>query len=150
MLEQRYDVGDVAHRERLTGTTIFSFADGTEQLLLFHLGAQSAPHGTDAEAGEAIGAPESLGEVVRRRRREAKLSLRELGRRADLSPSFLSQLERGAAEPSIASLLRIAAVPRDPARRRPGSAGRRGTGRRAGGPRRGAPDGRRAGLGPGP
>lgn len=108
-LEQRYDVGDVAHRERLTGTTIFSFADGTEQLLLYHLGAQSAPHGTDAEAGEAIGAPESLGEVVRRRRREAKLSLRELGRRADLSPSFLSQLERGAAEPSIASLLRIAA-----------------------------------------
>ncbi|MEI7744129.1 MAG: cupin domain-containing protein [Chloroflexota bacterium] len=37
-----------------------------------------------------------------------RLSLRELGRQVDLSPSFLSEVERGIVDPSISALKRIA------------------------------------------
>jgi transcriptional regulator with XRE-family HTH domain len=50
-----------------------------------------------------------LGQTVRRLRRAAGLSVRMLGRRTGFSASFMSQVERGLASPSIASLERIAA-----------------------------------------
>jgi len=59
------------------------------------------PAGTDDAA-------RALGSRVRALRREQMLTLKELGRRADLSHPFLSQLERGLARPSVGSLDRIA------------------------------------------
>jgi len=49
-----------------------------------------------------------LGATVRSMRREQGLTLKELGRRAELSHPFLSQLERGLARPSVESMQRIA------------------------------------------
>jgi transcriptional regulator with XRE-family HTH domain len=48
-----------------------------------------------------------LGQRLRSRRQEMGLSLRELAQRVDLTASFLSQIERDLASPSIESLRRI-------------------------------------------
>jgi transcriptional regulator with XRE-family HTH domain len=57
--------------------------------------------GTEAAAA-------ALGARVRALRRERGLTLKELGRAAELSHPFLSQLERGLARPSVSSVERIA------------------------------------------
>jgi transcriptional regulator with XRE-family HTH domain len=49
-----------------------------------------------------------LGRTVRRLREERSLSLKQLAERALVSESFISQVERGVANPSVASLRRIA------------------------------------------
>src|SRR5262245_20155675 len=49
-----------------------------------------------------------VGERLRELRRFRRCTLREIAERADLSESFLSQVERGRASASIASLRRIA------------------------------------------
>jgi transcriptional regulator with XRE-family HTH domain len=49
-----------------------------------------------------------MGLRIKERRREVGLSLRKLAERADLTASFLSQVERGQASTSIGSLRRIA------------------------------------------
>ena len=49
-----------------------------------------------------------LGERVRTRRLEMGLSLRDLAAKVGLTASFLSQLERGQASPSLSSLRRLA------------------------------------------
>jgi len=51
-----------------------------------------------------------IGSRLRRLRMERGLSLREAGRRAGLSTSFLSAVERGAAAASLASLQRLTAA----------------------------------------
>lgn len=48
-----------------------------------------------------------LGGRIRAYREEAGVSLRELARRLDVSPSLLSQIERGLAQPSVSSLYAI-------------------------------------------
>ncbi|MFT4043571.1 MAG: XRE family transcriptional regulator [Gordonia sp. (in: high G+C Gram-positive bacteria)] len=53
-------------------------------------------------------AQESLGSEIRRRRKELDLTLAVVARRAGISHSFLSQLERGYARPSMLTLERIA------------------------------------------
>lgn len=50
----------------------------------------------------------ALGREIRSRRLTTGISLRELARKTDLSPSFISQLERGLARPRITSLHRVA------------------------------------------
>ena len=50
----------------------------------------------------------ALGRQIRGHRVRAGLSLKELAAQSDLSPSFLSQLERGLARPRITSLHRVA------------------------------------------
>lgn len=52
----------------------------------------------------------SLGARVRSLRRERGLTLKALGAQAGLSHPFLSQLERGLARPSLASIERIASA----------------------------------------
>lgn len=52
----------------------------------------------------------TIGEKLKTLRESQKLSLRELGDKAGLSASFLSQLELGQVSPSIASLENIANV----------------------------------------
>jgi transcriptional regulator with XRE-family HTH domain len=49
-----------------------------------------------------------IGLRIKERRDSLGISLRELARRADLTAAFLSQVERGQANPSIGSLRRIA------------------------------------------
>ena len=45
-----------------------------------------------------------LGSTIRRLREERNLSLKEVAMRSDLTPSFLSQVERNLTSPSVASL----------------------------------------------
>src|SRR3546814_20385706 len=52
--------------------------------------------------------PDGFGSALRRRRIEAGLTLRDLAARVDLSPSFLSQVERDITRPRLATLQRIA------------------------------------------
>jgi transcriptional regulator with XRE-family HTH domain len=107
--EQRYRLGDVEHHESLTGATILEFAGDGTRLLLFHLGAASQAFATsEPPEAPAAGAPAPPGERFRLRRRALGISLRALGERTGLSASFLSQIERGVAEPSVGSLVRIA------------------------------------------
>jgi transcriptional regulator with XRE-family HTH domain len=48
-----------------------------------------------------------VGERLRRLRREQGLTLEQLASRTSLSPSFLSQVERGVSQPSISSLTTV-------------------------------------------
>ncbi len=50
----------------------------------------------------------NIGQRIRDRRQEMGLSVRELGRRTELTASFLSQVELGQANTSISSLRKIA------------------------------------------
>ena len=127
-MQQSYRLVGREHRETLTGCCMLR-VDGTEwTLLLFDLGsvtgsvaaADGAGSGEVVEAGEAVGdrrpdveqgaSPEeaSLGEKIKALRTQRGMSLRALADRARLSPGFLSQVERDLADPSVASLLRIA------------------------------------------
>lgn len=51
-----------------------------------------------------------LGNKIREKRKDVGITLRELATRTDLTPSFLSQIERDLAVPSITSLRKIAGV----------------------------------------
>jgi transcriptional regulator with XRE-family HTH domain len=48
--------------------------------------------------------PFDVGERIRKRRADLKLSVRELARRLEVSPSLISQIERGKASPSVGTL----------------------------------------------
>ena len=49
-----------------------------------------------------------FGERLRDARQQAGMSLRELARESDVSPSFISQIENGKAQPSVATIYGIA------------------------------------------
>ncbi len=51
-----------------------------------------------------------LGQSIRSVREQRGLSLRELARRVDVSPSFISQIELGKANPSVGTLYSIVSV----------------------------------------
>jgi transcriptional regulator with XRE-family HTH domain len=82
--------------------------------------------GTGKATGEAAKAPapspeagtrdpaHELGQRMRDVRRKKKMTLRDAALAADVSESFLSQVERGLANPSVASLRRIADAMREP------------------------------------
>ncbi|GAA2635432.1 helix-turn-helix domain-containing protein [Paractinoplanes durhamensis] len=57
---------------------------------------------------DAAGFERKLGTYIRELRLERKVSLRSLAADSGVSVSFLSQVERGEASPSIATLMRIA------------------------------------------
>jgi len=52
----------------------------------------------------------SLGAKIRQQRKTQHLTLTELAERCEISPSFLSQIERNQANPSVATLHKIAEV----------------------------------------
>jgi len=56
----------------------------------------------------------TLGARLRRQRQELGLTIHDVARRAGLTESFISQLERNRVNPSVASLQRIAGVLRTP------------------------------------
>jgi len=51
---------------------------------------------------------DNLGERIRDERRKRNLTLEQLSQKTELSKSFLSQVERGVAQPSVSSLKKIA------------------------------------------
>jgi transcriptional regulator with XRE-family HTH domain len=53
---------------------------------------------------------EVLGELIRKQRPQAELTLRELAERANVSNPYLSQIERGLHEPSVRVIKAIAAA----------------------------------------
>ena len=54
--------------------------------------------------------PVRLGAAIRATREEQGLSLRELARRVEVSPSFVSQIELGKANPSVGTLYALVSV----------------------------------------
>lgn len=124
LLHQTYSFGDVPRRELMTGSAVFVVEDGDLRMAMLHLGTASESEAPSeladlpTEASDlyaALSAPPSAGptapspgSAVRRLRRQADRSLRTLAREANVSPGFLSQIERGLADPSMASLTRIA------------------------------------------
>jgi transcriptional regulator with XRE-family HTH domain len=62
--------------------------------------SHTSPHEPTADEPPQWGR-DALGDFIRRQRRLAELSQRELARLADLSDAYLSQLERGLHEPSV-------------------------------------------------
>jgi transcriptional regulator with XRE-family HTH domain len=64
----------------------------------------------DPETTERVIAEKRIGERIRRLRLRKSMGLVELGKRAGLSASFLSQLETGRVVPTIRNLTRIAMV----------------------------------------
>lgn len=60
---------------------------------------------TDAAARRQL---EVLGELIRKQRQQAELTLRDLAERANVSNPYLSQIERGLHEPSVRVLKAIA------------------------------------------
>lgn len=70
--------------------------------------ATEARSGTTAAAGTTATLEVDLGARIRTRRLARRATLRELAAQAAVTESFLSQVERGVASPSIASVQRIA------------------------------------------
>ena len=69
----------------------------------------STPGGTDwTQATGGVSNEPDLGSTIRRLREERNLSLKEVASRSDLTPSFLSQVERNLTSPSVASLRKVA------------------------------------------
>ena len=64
-----------------------------------------------AEAVARVVRPDypQIGERLRLRRQEQGLSLRDLAERVGVSPSLISQIERGRANPSVSTLYAIVA-----------------------------------------
>ncbi len=54
--------------------------------------------------------PVQLGQAIRAAREQRGLSLRELARRVNVSPSFVSQIELGKANPSVGTLYSLVSV----------------------------------------
>jgi transcriptional regulator with XRE-family HTH domain len=52
----------------------------------------------------------TLGQKIKELREAAGLGLRELARRADVSPSYLSEIEAGESEPTASKIQRISAA----------------------------------------
>ena len=66
---------------------------------------------SDEHIGRTDGAGhQHPGERIRTARRQQKLSLRELARRAELTPSHVSKIERGVTNPSVGALWKISDV----------------------------------------
>ena len=60
------------------------------------------------KASGATGLPRGLGARLRSAREHAQISLRELARRVSVSPSLVSQIERGGVKPSVGTLYSMA------------------------------------------
>jgi transcriptional regulator with XRE-family HTH domain len=85
------------------------------QWLLFHQGAPAEPRQAARAKAEAatpaqdVDHTSTASSAIRDRREGLGLSLRQLAARVELSPGYLSQVERGLAAPSVSTLRRIVA-----------------------------------------
>lgn len=132
--DQRYCLGEREHFERLTGLCIVRVSQTRWQLLTYHLGgstydatdldvisAKSSPLAAIETIGHSDG---TLGERVRSRRNQLSLSLREVAKRAGVSASLVSQVERSLTDPGVHAMTRIAAALDVPISKLIGEAGR--------------------------
>src|SRR6266568_1811848 len=71
-----------------------------------HRSPVEAPGGVQVQKDTA--SEPDLGATIRRLRESRQLSLKEVAMRSDLTPSFLSQVERNLTSPSVASLRKVA------------------------------------------
>jgi transcriptional regulator with XRE-family HTH domain len=71
---------------------------------------RSAPAESHASADGKGDVGRSLGPMIRRNRQRQQLTLQQLAGRADLSVSYISQVERNLLTPTVASLKRIASA----------------------------------------
>ena len=108
-MRQRYRLDGQVKRESLTGCVVFRLDPSGARVSLYHLG------GAGSVASPPVRTPsvaEDMGPALRDELQPPAhargLSLRALARRTGLSASFLSQVERGRADPSVSSLARIA------------------------------------------
>ena len=77
-------------------------------------GSDEAKLDTSPENDNDASAALELGQRIRQVRQKKGMTLREAAEAAGVSESFLSQVERGLANPSVASLRRIADATREP------------------------------------
>ena len=70
--------------------------------------SESLPHGSSSAGTDETMIEQQLGATIRELRLSRNTSLRTLAAQAGVSVSFLSQVERSEASPSIATLMRIA------------------------------------------
>jgi len=68
----------------------------------------SPPRRPKAKITSPKGAPRGLGARLRSAREQTEISLRELARRVGVSPSLVSQIERGSVKPSVGTLYSMA------------------------------------------
>jgi transcriptional regulator with XRE-family HTH domain len=71
-------------------------------------GDRPAPAALPAEAVATLGHMDRLGARLKELRKHAGLSLRELARQAEVSPSLVSQIENGKSRPSVSTLYTFA------------------------------------------
>jgi transcriptional regulator with XRE-family HTH domain len=120
LLHQTYRLAGSPRTESMSGSALF-MVDGERLLLrMLHLGTAAAtsaelldsrpPSDLDSLALEAQGTPDPPGGTIRRLRKNAQMSVRALAKEAGLSPGFLSQIERGLADPSVQSMRKLASV----------------------------------------
>ena len=64
--------------------------------------------GAEADGANGLSENEALGEQIRARRTELGLGLRELARATGLSATFIGNLERGRANPTLETLRKVA------------------------------------------
>ena len=116
-LRQSYALDGQALRQTMTGCMLFRFDGDVPMLRVLHFGlADDSATGQDgdepprprSQAAEGPSPAPTLGDELRRRRAATGLTLRGLAERTGLSASFLSQVERSIADPSVGSLRRIA------------------------------------------
>jgi transcriptional regulator with XRE-family HTH domain len=74
------------------------------------MNAQSERSGVDARSPQPVQSRLDIGARIRKIRKERGLSIAELARGANLSPSFISQAERDMTMPSVRTLNRLAEV----------------------------------------
>jgi transcriptional regulator with XRE-family HTH domain len=72
--------------------------------------ASAAPETVVAATDERGDVGRSLGPMIRRTRKRHELTLQQLADRADLSVSYISQIERNLLTPTVATLKRIASA----------------------------------------
>jgi transcriptional regulator with XRE-family HTH domain len=70
--------------------------------------AEKEPVGSAAPSVAEVTVPATLGARIRHERQAAGLTVRKLAARIEVSPSLISQIERGRATPSVATLWAIA------------------------------------------
>ncbi len=67
-----------------------------------------SPRRPSADEGTSVRPEESIAEILRRRRKEAHLTLQELAERCKLASSTLSKIENGQMSPTYETIIRVA------------------------------------------
>jgi len=110
--ERGYTLQDLARRANLSLSYLSEIERGSKRPSLKTIdklaGALNVAK-TQLIEGDITDAGLSLGDKIRLMRAEKSLSLQELSQKAEISLSYLSEIERGAVYPALSTLRRVAA-----------------------------------------